>query len=581
MRGRPDVDIKMPAMAHPGDDIDVKLVVTSRSDTPIDFIDLLFHGEEVASPPGQAGMRSARTLVDKAVRLRAEGKLAEGRHDYSARFRIPRDAPGSYVGVQATIAYEVRLHVSIPWWPDLREAYELIVEPHGSARPEPAPATRTGERTSGPFVELSLVDTTFAAGDEISGAFAIGNVPRGGGREVEISLVGLERARILEHERISVLARHIAPGVHTGRKDGGEVAFRFRVPAGVVPSFQSRLCELAWAVDAQLRMADGSGPTCRVPVQIGRHAAARTGSRARPRVGADRWRRMWSEAGEARGLALHDDRLALLGSRGEVQLEIERDESEDEAKLTATLRYPSLELGLRLTPHRIVVFPNELEGMFAGCEVKCREPRQARGFFTPALREALAAFGSARIEDTRAVVTAPGSGLDAASLSRFLDAADALAAALAGAIASIPPPASMRDALPAWRAFADATGARLSTGGMSLMAASVDGAVFDVATSLDGHGAPTGTRVSLEIDPPLEIEVDLEDPATFAAAPPGSRDLAIALRAMVRSLAIAPHALTVEMDGAVADPADLRPRMAEMLVLARRLRGDRAPGPYR
>jgi hypothetical protein len=228
----------------------------------------------------------------------------------------------------------------------------------------------------------------------------------------------------------------------------------------------------------------------------------------------------------------------------------------------------------------MVVMPNDLEAQFESYRIRCREIQQGKAFFSAELRAALAAFKTMRVSDTRTIVRSPGTGHGQPGIGEFLAQTAALAEALAEAIQRIPPPASMREALPAWRVFAAATGGRLAAGGMFLAAASIDAAIFDVATTFQGDEV-SGTRIDMQIDPPIDFRVSMDDEDSFAAAPPGSRDFAVALQASVACLKIHPNAISVELAAPTLDPSDLRPTMVEMLMLAKRLRGERTPGPYR
>lgn len=582
MRGRPDVEIKIPPVVHPGEEVDIQMSVESRSDTPIDFIDLAFEGDEILSLVVDGDQSRVHSIVHLGTRLRDRGVLNEGKHRFRARFKVPSSAPASYLGVRVTIRYEVRLHIAIPWWPDLKETYEVLVEPHPTPRPKPQSMTATSASGPEPFIELSLTDTAFAPNDEVSGAFAVGNLPQRENEGVEISLVGVELASDGGvNARGAEQFRFIVPTVFQTPKDGGVVPFRFRVPKDVMPSFSSTSCQLLWVVHAALRLPWGWSAACRIPVKIGRHNLPREGSTARPEIGAARWRRLWSEAGLGHGLALSDTELALIGWRGDVQIRVALEESKgEEAALTATLQYPSLELDLQVSPQFMVVMPNDLEAQFESYRIRCRELEQGKAFFSAELRAALAAFKTMRVNDTRTVVRSPGTGHGQPGIGDFLANAAALAEALALAIQRIPPPAAMREALPAWRTFAAATGGRLAAGGMFLAAASIDAALFDVATTFQGEEV-SGTRIDMQIDPPLDFRVSMDDADSFTAAPPGSRDFAVALQASVAGLKIHPNAISVELAAPTLDPADLRPRMIEMLMLAKRLRGERTPGPYR
>lgn len=581
MRSRPDVDIHMPSVVHPGDPIDVELSIESHSDTPIDFIHLGFDGAEsyLSSPDDQSPERS-RAVVQVGVRLREKGTLAAGKHPLQARFEVPLDAPPSYLGVCIAIRYEAHLHVAIPWWPDLHETYEILVEPRPAQRPAVQPQTATSKHDTGaPFLELSLSDTAFAVGDEITGAFAVGNAGADG-LHVEISLLAIERAHTAAHNSRAEQFRFIVPTLLSPSRSGGEVPFRFHVPRNVVPSFDSLWCTLSWQVQAVLRGVRAGAVVCAIPVHIGCYSVPRELVRGRPEVGAARWRRTWSEVGAKHGLALAERGFALRGARGEVQIEVAHD-SEDAPALVATLRYPSLQLGLRARPQFLVVLPSALELLLPAHKIECRDLTQGAAFLDVRLRAGLAPFKAIHIDDTQLSARKAGPADDAAAITSFVEATLALTDAVVSAIEQIPPPLALRDALPAWRAFAAFTGAHLAVGGMTLTGANVDGGVFDIATSFDSDGNVSATRIDFALDPPLVVRTQPDGSETFVSAAPGWRELVAVLRASVSDLAIRPQAITLDIAGPTQDPAELRPRLVEVLVLAMRLRGERTPGPYR
>jgi len=581
MRSRPDVDVRMPPVVHPGDEIQIELNIESHADTPVDFIALVFEGVEIASGHIDGNQhRRTRRVVHREWRLREKGTLTAGPHQHRVQLTVPSDAPASYLGVRIEVRYEVRLHVSIPWWPDLQETYELLVEPHPARRPPPKPQTATSVRTANAFIELSLTDTAFAPGDEITGAFAVGNAIKVAELGVEISLVAIEHARTDSEVRRAEQFRYMLPGVLQPLRGGGEVAFHFRVPKEAVASFASPWCKLEWSVHAALTGPWGTTAATDVPVHIDRYNLPHEATRARAEVGAARWRRTWAELGARFGLTLRDKGFTLDGSRGDVQIEVALDQSDDETAMVATLRYPSLELGLRAAPQFLVVLPHALELLLPGHKVECRDLAQGLAFFDPKLLGALRAFKTMRVDDARTFVRQPGPAHIPSGITVFLDMTVALAETLVEAISHIPPPAALHGALPQWRAFAAATGAHLAVGGMKLTAAAVEGGVFDIATLFGPKGELAGTRIDFPIDPPLTLRAAPDGSESFASAS-GADELAVALRASVRELAVRPHALTVDLADPVLDPADLRPRLAEMLLLVRRLRGERSPGPYR
>lgn len=583
MRSRPDIDLRLPPVVHPGEDVTIEVVATSGSDTPIDFFDVTFSGSENVTSRADMSLRP-KPVVHTTVRLRDEGVLTQGEHRFIARFTVPLDAPPSYLGVLASIRYEVRIHVSIPWWPDLRETYELLVETRPGVRPKPSPASTTSSGGHGePFLELSVSDTAFGVGDEVSGAFAAGNLARQAGEDIVISLVAMERSHDGARSQRAEQFRYNAPNVFRVPRGGREAPFRFRVPKDALPSFESPRCRLEWALLAVLPLSSLSSVVCSIPVVIGRYAGSRPGAARYPEIGAARWREGWSEIGERYGLALGEDRFALVGRRGAVQIEVDVYESDDEAALAATFRYPSIMLGLRAAPQLLVMLPSPLELRFPGHKIEHRELDQARAFLDGPLREALERVKLTSADDTSLRVRAAVAGYDEESVDPFLRCVAAIADALGAAIEAIPPPAVMRDALPAWRDLAAATGARLTVGGMALHGVGVDGELFDVWTRLGPRGEVTGTRVELRVDPPLALRAPLDAAValSFAWTPPGCHELAETLRASVERLDIQSEIVAVELPGATPDPAALRPTMALMIALAQRLRGERSAGPYR
>ena len=578
MRSRPEVNLRIPRAAHPGDKVPIEVIIEPLSETPIDFVDLVFLGEEVVSLSADGEqVVERRTIVERRERLHDKGTLVPGALKHAVNVKIPKDAPASYMGVRVTIHYHVRIHVSIPWWPDLDESTEILIEHPPTPRKKPLPATRS-RRDRSAVIELSLADTAFSIGDEISGAFAVADLPRGAG--VELSLVGVEAATLKGQTRRSERTRYMVPTVFRAPKGGVEVPFRFRVPRDVFHTFATPMCDLSWLVQATAASDTGRSVSVTVPVTISRFGVPAEDGGDRPRIGAEKWRAHWQSIGEEHGLRLARNRLALTGARGDVEFEIRRDEQGDTPALTATLHYPSLAIDLRVKKVTLLLNKSPAEKRLDNDhEIEGRIPEQEEAFFTRRLVESLRRFQEITMSDTTTTVTNPGSGLDTKSLSDFIVLTLSLAKSLIEAANAIPPPTEMLEALPAWQSFAESTGGKLAIGGMALTGATVDGAQFDVVTAFSEVGSPVATEIRFPLDPPLERAFDLKEPDPFA--PPGAREQAQILRDTGAWLIIEPDVIRLRILGITADPADLRPRMGEMLLLARRLRGERTPGPYR
>ena len=579
MRSRPDVEIRIPKVAYPGDKVAIDIVIEPLSETPIDFIELRFAGDEVTFDPYGNSVRRSHPILERRERLSEATTLVPGTIQHRVNVRIPSDAPASYVGVHTTIAYHARLYISIPWWPDLHESAELTVRTPQVLRDKPVPATKSGRRADGAVIDLSLSDTAFAPGDEIAGAFAVGDLPRQDGLEVELALVAIEETTFEQRRLRAEPIRHLAPTVFRAPRGGVEVPFRFRVPKDATPSFKSPVCELRWLVQGLVRM--GSSVLCDValPVTVRRFNAPAGESADHPQIGTQKWRALWREIGEPRGLSLAQKRLSLVGERGDVAIRIDRDDDGGTPLLVATLTYPSLAIALRVERKTFLLRESPVETRLGGRhEIESRVPAQAEAFFTRRLVESLRRFKELSLGDEQTVVRAPGSGLEPKILSDFVANTLSLAKALSEASEAVPPPVEMTDALPAWQSFAASTGGRLSIGGMALHGASVDGALFDVATRFSEEGVPNATEITLPLDPPLDRAYDLRYPDPWA--PPGAREMAQEIRKDA-ALTIEPTVLRLSLVGITPDPSDLRPRMGQMILLARRLRGERTPGPYR
>ncbi|MFO0586865.1 MAG: arrestin family protein [Polyangiaceae bacterium] len=581
MRSRPDVEIRIPKIAHPGDTVPIDIVIEPRSETPVDFIDLRFFAEEVTALDWNgARVQSRRTIVERKERLVEATTLVPGTLQHRVTVRLPSDAPPSYMGVRDTISYHVSIHVSIPWWPDLHESAELLVSPPPGPREKPVPATKTGRRADGAVIDLSVSDTAFAPGDEIAGAFAVGDLPRRDALGVELSLIAVEEVAF-EHATLRAeRTRYLVPTVLRAPRMGVEVPFRFRVPEDAIPSFETMLCVLRWHVQAAIRRDFSDVAAAAIPIKIRRFSARAGESADHPRIGAQKWRSLWRDVGEQTGLTLVRDQLALTGQRGDITLRVAREDVDEIPTLVATLEYPSLRLDLHVEKAALMLRETPAEARLGrGHQIKSRVPAQADAFFTRRLVESLRRFGELALADDRAVVRAVGSGLEPKILTDFVANALSLAKALTEAIDRIPPPIEMTEALSAWQSFAVATGGTLSIGGMAVTSAEVDGAVFDVVTLFSEDGVPNRTAVCLKLDPPLDRAYDLREPDPWA--PPGARELCQSLRAEAAGLTIEEHQIRLSLSGITPDPSDLRPRMGQMILLSRRLRGERAPGPYR
>jgi hypothetical protein len=190
MRSRPDLSVYLtPTHVCPGERQRARVVLTSRSETPFDGIDVVLVGKESryksTTSNGNNSTRHyhRREILRLGMRFPA-GVLTPGTWEREVTFDIPRDAPPSYRSTLATIVYELEVHVHIPWWPDRRERYAVTVETLAVDPGPPRPqifTTQAGEvRGDAPVLELSLEDDRLRLGGSLAGAVAITGLADGG-----------------------------------------------------------------------------------------------------------------------------------------------------------------------------------------------------------------------------------------------------------------------------------------------------------------------------------------------------------------------------------------------------------------
>lgn len=575
MRGRPDLTVRMSSRACPGDTLRVDVILTSASLTPVDFIHVDLACE--AETPGSEGAIVTQRFLSRAE-LAGATQLDEKTYAYAAAFPLSPEATPSYLGSTVAIRYRVTVHVSIPWWPDVREAYDVVISPRPVPRPPRVPVVSTSLRKNEPFVEVSLDDSAFAPGDIIGGSIAFGNVERDRVRDVDLSLVGLEEDRVTVGP-VREGPRFTAARALEGVGDGREIPVRFQIPREAAVSFLDGCMALRWAFEVRLGLKGEREVVHRVPITLAPFDQPPAPGPMRRRVGAGRWHAVWAAVGRQHGLSLGEGELELTGGIAGAEVTVRTGLREGRGELTAELRWDPWGLGLSIGTRRILDAGIEIDhpAFARRFRVRGRDEAQVRATLDEPLRAALLVFDEVYLDDEHATVRASSPGHDQPWIGAFVGKVAALAAALRGAESQIPPPEAMAALVPAWRAFAAEHGGRLRPGAMDLVDLVIEGARFEVETLFDRRGGPEHTRVRLVLDPPLSAPLD-PSPEAFAALPPAARALVASLRPW--ALEVRPHVMKVTL-APLADPGAARGTMDEMLALGAALRGDRRAGPYR
>lgn len=143
MRSRPDIVVYLsPVAPSPGQTVRATIELHSKSETPFDAIDIFLVGREsrykYTASTGKSNVRKyhRRENVRLAYQVPA-GKLKPGISKHIVDFNLPANLPPTFKSEYSTIAYELTVHVHIPWWPDRHETYSVPVQiaPQQATRP--------------------------------------------------------------------------------------------------------------------------------------------------------------------------------------------------------------------------------------------------------------------------------------------------------------------------------------------------------------------------------------------------------------------------------------------------------------
>jgi hypothetical protein len=598
MRSRPETSFQRPRRVFAGETFEVTLGVTSRSVTPIDFIDLHFFVTNGLCDPRQSSMFDQHELFHSTVRLAKKRELQVRDYRFRAAIEVPATLPPTYLGTTVELRAWIQIRIAIPWWLDVDERYDVTIAPSPVPRPAPRPIAGSSLRGNEPFVEVSLRAQSFAPGDVIEGAIAFGNL---GGADVEFvepALVGYEKfvgTSYAPNQGGLESHRHTAFLAVTKARQGREIPFRVLVPASAPTTASFPRGELRWVFEVRLLVKGGPSVVHRTPVTIAAfEGRALTAGAEAPQIGAGRWRAVWAEAAAAVGLALDPKALRLTGALSGCTVRVSVGGNDAKRSfLVAHLRWPSWCLDLAISGGG-----NPVRGAQASAQaferrfqIAGRDLEQVRHMLRPSLRASLLVFHEVTLGDDEVEVHADAPGHDQPWIGKFLDDVVALASAVDEVSRQIPPPPAMNDFVPAWRRFAGDLDADLTVGNMAITGGEFEGAIFEIRTEIEGR-TPEATTIELVIDPPLDAAVDLESPEAVQRLSPSIHEMLTSIAALCRpwlgadatrrrSLEVREALIAMRLPVVIADPAALRDLMGALLSLASLLRGDRRAGPYR
>jgi hypothetical protein len=607
---RPRILLLAAREVHPGERFEVEVVLDARATVELSFVEIALLGVEQATIGGGGRTMTQRAeLVDLRRQLLGPTTLARGQRRLRASFELPADAPPTYQGVSGGMEYAFEVHVAIPWWPGVRERFELKVTLPPAQPSEPQPllfsSAPTGPRGRELWVEGSLAASTLTPGSRLGGALALGNIEHHRLRELRLALVAEEtitippeiagpRSARLEARRLESQLDLPATLI-----DGQTLPFELELPADLPLTYAAHRWRLGWSFELTLAVRWGRDVRVAVPVSL--VAAPRRSTPAAPRVvppsvGSERLSALWSAVGAQLGLRY--EQQTLRGELGDVGLELRREHRGRRGiYLVGELGYPDWGLELRVEAAGLRGRLLAGRGCSIGDErfdhlqrVRAREPAQASAVLLMLLTALDPFLPLATMDDHGLRVELRDAGQRATKLRRFAKQLTHLAREVAVARASTPPPAAMANQLTSWRALAERLGGRLAAGAMHVEGA-LQGQAARVMTRWSADGAPEHTLVALQSTAALPSEVCVDVKAEQGRIgqeqlAPLSRRLPEAgrsnLQRLVRGcqrLRITRQELAVELGAPLPEPLAALERLGELSRLARWLRP--GVGPYR
>ena len=592
----PKVRLLGPPTLAPGEQVALRVEVDCRRALAVDAIDLALRGQERwHRSPGTLVHAEERALGPLLTRLTGPTTLPVGTSTFPVRLELPTSWPPSYASRDTRVAYEAKVEVDIPWWPDASRTFALQVghapgESEGKAViVSTAPAGPSGNE---PHVECSLTSDVTVVGGKFEAAVSLQNVAWNRYRGLEVSLVGMER-RVgpRRDEPPACVFRHVTRLDVGAPVEGQRVRFTVPVPSSAAPTFTSNLWELAWQIEIVAPCRWGAGARLVVPVQIApaNWTLSRPAERPAPRVGRERMSAAWSAVAARHGL-VHEADDRLTAAIGDVGLLV-RTEHRGTAGLfvVVDLAFPSLGLRLRGRParalRRLLGGGVMLDSTAGPVRVEGREPAQVQAFVEP-LRSILARAPRVHLDDAEVRIERRGGGHDEAKLDDIAALAVELARALPEARDAIPPPAVMASSLPAWEDLGRELDGPIETARMACVGRHA-GRTARVTTEWDERGRADHTLVELAAEPPLEEQQRMRFVSgqgwtpPLETLPPRARVLLVRAEARLLGASLTREWLSLALPAPLLDPApEVRARLALLAELSRELTAVRS-GPYR
>jgi hypothetical protein len=201
--------------------------------------------------------------------------LPAGRHRYEFDFRLPDDAPPSFEGSHARVAYELSARVDVPLGRDL--SFEGLLPVVNPATLRIAPYRARGARPAEGFLrafraelglDLELEGCRLLPGERLEGRLLVRNRSRKRIRGAGISLLGVERAEAAGHEREETfeIAKGYLPAPDPAA-ESQDILFGIRLEPCPVP-YAGRYSRVDLVFAAELDIAMAFDARIEIPLEI-------------------------------------------------------------------------------------------------------------------------------------------------------------------------------------------------------------------------------------------------------------------------------------------------------------------------
>ncbi|MEM9863213.1 MAG: hypothetical protein AAF938_16580 [Myxococcota bacterium] len=441
----PTVSLRAPRVLTAGEKHRCTLKLECSKDLPVNTIRVDF-----------VCVAATALLMVRRAELEGKGVLEAGTNELDFVLKVPKGAPASFTLGDTSLKYELRVHVDIPWWPDVHPCFDLRVRAPSQFAVAPRPRRFRSARAPGrDYAELALDGTYILLGQELSGTLAV--FAKRASVTVDLLLVARTQGS-LPPRRVTVRReRFTLPG------DGRAAPFRLAISDVLTPSTHPEASEAYAGLRWRVVVASGGVPLIDAPLTIlprGSRLASEPMARAAPEgalIGRQRLEARWARAGGSLGLRMHEG--ALIGERGRCSIHVAPANVSD---IAVELSFPPVGLNLEVVARRErTVWPGAArvgDGWFEAFTVQARDRDQAIAAlgWLPSLK----GLRLSRLDDASCtlLVPAPEQEGDLEGLfQRFVRVAEELDRWNR----RMPLPASMRDTLDTWQDFAKAANATL------------------------------------------------------------------------------------------------------------------------